>query len=389
MTQAQERLIAALESAAAAVRVEDMRPLVAPGAGQAGAPVRGISRHPRRRRIWLAAALPAAAGISALALAAALTGQRPSAPVRTAAYIGGSLPRVPAFFVDAGSTGLSDQTLRVISLATGKVTSTEHMPPGADDISLLAEQPQTGNYVAGFISSKRGLALYRFRITGTGQITTLIPEGRILPEDQPENITPLALSPDGAHLAVSLSANDIPAPAGKFDTKIILVNLGNGTQQVWNDGLTDRAHVPEITSAAWTPDGQALVFATRTCRLPQLNACTWEFRKLAAASGRLRAGPVLLHQPGTNSQTRQPEVSPDGGSVIEVHPGPGAGSSLVRINLAAGRQTVLFRSSGTLQAGPNVGNFEFIGQQVSRNKWRIAGWADADGFHPVPFTASF
>ena len=392
MIQTEERLIAALESAAAAVRVEDMRPLVAPGEDRAGrvtAPMRGISRHPRRRRVWLATALPAAAGLSALGIIVALTGQRSSESIQTTGYIGGSLPHVPAFFVDAGSTGLSGKQLRVISLATGKVTSTEHMPVGTDDISLLAEQPQTGNYVAGFISSKRGLALYRFRITGTGQITTLTPAGRILPDEQPENITPLALSPDGSRLAVSLTANYIPAPRGKFDAKIILLNLRNGTQQVWNDGLTDRAHFPEITSAAWTPDGRVLVFASHTCRLPRLNACTWEFRKLAVAGGRLRTGPVLLHQTGMNMQTQQPEVSTDGGSVIEVHPGPGARSSLVRINLSIGRQTVLFRSSGILQPGPNVGNFEFIGQQVSRNKWRIAGWVDVDGFHPVRFTASF
>lgn len=389
MTQTEERLIAALESAAGAVLTDRMRPLVAPfetRSGRTGAPSRsGFSKPPRK--VWLATASAAAACLSVIGLIAALSSQGTQESLETAAYIGGSLPRVPAFFVDAGSTGIFHQKLRVISLTTGKVTSTEHAPAGASDISFLAEQPQTGNYVAGFIGNRRGVGLYRFRVTGTGQLTKLIPAGQILPAEQPENVTPLALSPDGSRLAVSEVANGVPAPKGKFDAKIIVLDLRTGTQQVWDDGLTDRAHFPQITSAAWTPDGNALVFASRTCRLVQLNACTWDFRKLTTTGGRLRVGPVLLHQTGMSKETQEPVISPDGGSVIEVHSGSDASSSLVRISLETGRQKVLFRSAGTLGNGTNVGNFEFVGQQVSRSNWRIVGWVDVDGFHPlhVPF----
>src|SRR5262249_50734995 len=153
----------------------------------------------------------AAASIAAIASLLALNGQKPSpGPVQTAAYIGGSEPRGPAFFIDAGNTPPYDQ-IRVLSLATGKVTSTDHYPPGEEDITLAAEQPQAGNFVAGFISNQAGgLHLYRFRITGTGKITPLTRIKGILLKQQPESITALALSPDGSRLALSVSANTIP-----------------------------------------------------------------------------------------------------------------------------------------------------------------------------------
>jgi hypothetical protein len=390
VTRTEDRLIAALESAASAVRVEDMRPLATPEQirpSQAGPPWHGVTRRVRRRRVWLAA-LPAAVALAVIATLAGLTGQRPSpGSVQTAAYIGGSEPRVPAFFVDAGSTGLYDQKLRVISLATGAVTSTGHAPAGTQDITFLAEQPQTGNYVAGFISNHAGgVELYRFRITGTGQITPLTRIEGILLNEQPENLTPLALSPDGSRLAVSWIANTIPAPRGAVESKIILLNLSNGTQQVWNDRLAAAGHYPRITSAAWTPDGQALVFASHVCSVSTgANPCFWEFRKLATADGQLQAGPVLLRQNGMNSETQAPAVSPDGSSVAEVRTGPGAGASLVRISLATGSQTILFRAPGTYQVGANEGNFLVVGQQAHPgSNWRLAGWVDGTGFHPVP-----
>jgi WD40 repeat protein len=388
MTRTEDRLIAALESAATDIRVEDARPLIAPGRrrpGQAGP----------RRRVRRAAALAAtsAVAVSLVVIAAlvAVNVQRPSpGPIRTDAYIGGSEPRVPAFFVDAGSLRASDGKLRVISLATGAVTSTERAPAGTADINFLAEQPQTGNYVAAFISSHAGgLQLYRFRITGAGQITPLTRITGILLRRQPENLTGLALSPDGSRLAVSEIANTIPPPAGTVSGKVVVLNLDNGARQVWNDRLTSKDQWPQITSAAWTPDGKALVFASHICSVrPGERPCFWEFRRLVTAGGALRAGPVLLHQDGMNSQIQAPVVSPDGSSVIEVRggTGPGANVRLVRISLATGSQSVLARlpAPGPYQAGANEGNFLFVGRQRHpAGDWRLIGWVNDDGFHPL------
>ena len=379
MTRTEDRLIAALESAAADIRVEAMRPLIVPVQ----------SRRRRRRRAWLAAVVPMAASIAAIATLLALNSQKPSpGPVRTAAYIGGSEPFVPAFFVDAGSLTLNPgHQIRVISLATGKVTSAEHYPPGAEEVTFVAEQPKTGNFVAAFISKQAGgLQLYRFRITGTGSITPLTRMEGILLKLQPANITVLGLSPDGSRLALSLIANTIPTPGHAADSKIILLNLASGARQVWNDRLTDRNHFPQIRSAAWARDGQSLTFASQICRM-DLSSCFWEFRKLVTVGSGLRAGPVLLRQSGMNSSVQGPGISPDGRSVLEVRngTGPGAGTSLVRISLATGAQTVLHRwdAPGSFQIGPNEGNFLVVGQHVHGDDWRLAGWVSDGGFHSL------
>jgi hypothetical protein len=53
------------------------------------------------------------------------------------------------------------------------VTATERAPAGTGDITFLAEQAQTGNFVAAFEPRNGAQVLYRFRITGTGKITPL------------------------------------------------------------------------------------------------------------------------------------------------------------------------------------------------------------------------
>lgn len=171
--------------------------------------------------------------------------------------------------MDAGSTGLYDQKLRVVSLATGEVTATEHATAGTNDLTFLAEQAQTGNFVAAFNSNHfGGQVLYRFSITGTGKITPLTRSNGITVKQQAGNLTVLALSPDGSRLALSWTSNTLPArPGVALGNEIIVLNLNTGGRQVWKDNLTDGAYYPQVTSAVWTPDGRALVFASSMCKL--------------------------------------------------------------------------------------------------------------------------
>lgn len=374
MTRTEERLICALESAAAAVAPS--RPLAAPEP----------ARLARRRRVRLAAVAVATAAIAVIATLVAVSSVRPAPrPVMTAAFIGGSEPRVPAFFVDAGSTGLYDGHLRVVSLATGKVTATEPAPPGTADITFLAEQAQTGSFVAAFIGPgpARGLALYRFRVTGTGQITPLVRIGRILTGQQPEDVAALALSPDGSRLALSLTAGARP--------RIILLSLRTGARQVWTGGQPGHGAGTQVLLGAWNRSG--LVFAARTCQpYPHLNDCSWAVRRLVTVHGGLRAGPALLRQPGTGTQILPLAISPDGASVVEVRSAtaPYSLPTLVRVSLATGRSTVLHRwqAPGSYQVGPSEGNFLFVGRQVRRgNDWRIVGWVADGGFHALRYPA--
>lgn len=394
MTRTEDRLTTALQSAAAAVLVETMRPLAAPEPGRAGLRIRVVTGAPRRRRAWLAA-LAAAASIAVIAGAAvALTTHAPSpGPVQTAAYIGGSEPNVPAFFVAAGSTGLYDQRLRVVSLATGAVTATERAPAGSGDITFLAEQAQTGNYVAAFTgkTSSSELVFYRFSITGTGKITPLTRIDGIRLKQQPGNLTVLALSPDGSRLAVSWTPDNIPERAA-FVNKIIVLSLRTGARQVWKDSMTDGAYHPLITSAVWTPRGRALVFASHMCKLNTgTGSCFWEFRSLRTppAGGGLHAGPVLLRQNGMGGVNQAPAISPDGSSVVEVRNGisPGRDATVVRVGLATGKQVVLhrFRAPGLYGVGANEGNFLIVGQVLHHGNNALLGWIDSRGFHPLQY----
>jgi hypothetical protein len=292
----------------------------------------------------------------------------------------GAEPRVPAFFVDAGNTGLYDQRLRVISLASGKVTATEHAPAGTADITFLAEQAQTGNFVAAFEKPgvSHGLLLYRFRVTGTGQITPLIRIGRIMTGQQPADIAVLGLSPDGSRLAVSLTASARP--------RIILLSLKTGARRSWTGRLPGHRAGTQVLAGVWSPHG--LAFESLTCR-PDLNprTCSWAVRRLVTAGGGLQAGPVLARRPATENILLPPlAFSPDGGSVVEVR--GGTRPSLVRTSLATGRAMVLhtWRAPGSYQVGANEGNFLFVGQQVRHgNRWRIVGWVDPAGFHSLRY----
>jgi Tol biopolymer transport system component len=267
---------------------------------------------------------------------------------------------VPAFFVDAGSTGIYDQRLRVVSLATGTVTATENAPAGTGDITFLAEQRHTGNYVAAFTGSSQPaspeLILYRFSITGTGKITPLTRINGIGLKQQPGNLTVLALSPDGSRLALSWTPDNVPDGVAVI-SKIIVLNLRTGARQEWKDNLANGAHHPLITSAVWTSSGGALVFASRVCKLnTAAGPCFWEFRSLQTppAGGELHAGPVLLRLNGRGGENQAPAISPDGGSVVEVRNGvpTGRSATVVRIGLATGSRLVRHRA--TRSPGPEL-----------------------------------
>jgi hypothetical protein len=399
MTRTEDRLTAALESAAAAVRVEAMRPLAAPEPGrpgQPGSPRRGVTGSAYRRRTWLVA-LTAAASIAVIAgVLVALNNQTSSRTAVAAAYIGGSEPAVPAFFVDAGSTGLYDGKLRVVSLATGAATATVHAPAGTQDITFLAEQAQTGNWVAAFASSQPGLVLYRFSITGTGKITPMTRIGRFMVRAQPEDLTVLALSPDGSRLALSQIRGTTAtgdSDTGSAYNNLIVLNLKTGAQQVWKDNLAAGAYQPSITSAVWTPAGRALVFAAQMCKPPKpggtdTGPCFWQFRSLRTppAGDGFQAGPVLLRQNGAGGVDQAPAISPDGGSVVEVR--NGADPTLARIGLVTGKQVVLHQlpAPGPYGVGANEGNFLIVAQIThSGDNAVIRGWIDGPGFHPVTY----
>jgi WD40 repeat protein len=396
VTPTEARLTAALESAAVAVRVETMRPLTAPEQGRPGRTAsrsRGATGHVRRRRAWLAA-VAAAASIAVIAGAlATLQSQQPSPrPALAGAHVGGSEPAVPAFFAGTGH-GLNSQQIRVASLATGAVTAMEHAPAGTAELNFLAEQAQTGNWVAAYSTHQSRELLYRFSVTGTGKLTPLTRIKGITLKPQSEDLTVLALSPDGSRLALSQIP---PGETTVAYNRIIVLNLKTGAQQVWRDRLVDGAYQPSITSAVWAPDGQSLVFASQMCKVSPVTfdtgPCFWQFRNLRtpSASGGFQAGPVLLRQNGLGGVNQAPAISPGARSVVEVRHGtsPGGDFTVVRIDLATGKQVVLHRfgAPGPYGIGLNEGNFILVVQLTHSGSTAVVrGWTDGGGFHSVAY----
>src|SRR5262249_5763620 len=164
-------------------------------------------------------------------------------------------------------------------------------------------------------------------------------------KQQAGNLTVLALSPDGSHLALSWTSNTVPSPGVSVGTELLVLNLNNGTRQVWKDRLAAGGYYPQIASAVWTAARRTLVSASHMCKLnTDTNPCFWEFRSLVTdASHGLQAGPVLLRQNGMHSAIQAPAISSDGGSVVEVRgsTASGADTSLVPISLATANQPVL------------------------------------------------
>jgi hypothetical protein len=394
MTRTEERLTAALESAAAAVRVEEMPPLVAPEPGRAVPLRRRASRHAYRHRAWLAP-LAAAASIAGLATAGVvLSTPAPSpGPGPAASAIGGPGPAGPEYYVDGSGTGRDARTLKVVSLATGTVTATAHAPLGTADLTFLAEQAQTGKWIAGFISPQSRELLYRFSITDTGKVTPLTRINGITLTPQAEDVTVLAVSPDGSRLALS------EIPPGEHTTaysKIVVLNLKTGAQQAWPDTLTDGSYQPSIVQAAWTPDGRALVLAARMCKLSAATGagpCFWQWRSLRtpSAGGGFQAGPVLLRQDGMDGVTQAPAISPGGSSVVEARNTSRQNgiSTLIRIDLATGKQAVLRRLTppGPYAMAQSEGNVLTVAQITDHgNNGVLRGWLDGGfRFHPVTY----
>jgi hypothetical protein len=232
--------------------------------------------------------------------------------------------------------------------------------------------------------------LYRFRITGTGTMSRFTRITGITLKPQSQNLTILALSPDGSRLALA----QIPAgsPAAEA-TRLIVLNLTTGARRVWTDRLAEGAFRPSITSAVWTPDGHSLVLAAHLCQLNRTTLatgpCFWEFRGLRtpAAGHGFQAGPVQLRLSGMAGVNQAPAISSDGGSVVTVRNRTGdGGATLIRTSLASRQQTVLHHlaAPGPYAIGANEGNFLILAQVThSGNNAVIRGWVDDRGFHPL------
>lgn len=323
MTRTEDRLTDALAAAARAVPEETLRPLVAPP-------------HRRRRVPWLQPAAAAVGVVLAVSLAVIVgrlvtwsgTGITPAAA------------GAPRYYVEAGlDTGLTTRPV-VRSTATGAVTSRVPVPivknaPGYGT-DAVASARNGLFFVAAFVPGG-GERVYRFRLTGAGQVTgfSALP-GRVLGGGQ-WNAAALAATPDGSRVAVALtfvgpsgscgSTGEQACPAAHSDY-IVGISTATGVTTVWRDAPRDLGGASfMVQNLSWTGDGRELVFLGRWCRgatsFPE-ERCGTGFtagvRSLDPASGggRLDSGRVLLRQSARFPYLAQALISPDGATITAV-----------------------------------------------------------------------
>ena len=266
MTRIEERLRDALQTSAARVRDDRLRPLPAPEPG--------AERRARRRQAWRAWLIPAAAAASiVLVIGLVLAVTRHPTPSQQSA----SQQATPSYFVRIVGKGPSNR-IEVQSAETGSVIATvspPKPPPGAGvDYEALAAAPDDRTFyveyqvIPGNPTAKQ-IWIFRFSLTSSGSVTPLTMVKGGLLNNQPggqESWGNLAVSPDGTKLALTVNSQDrLPQFSEGYSDKIIVIDLRTGQRTEWQGGLYRSGKQFSIPDVSWTADGQSLVFLGQWC----------------------------------------------------------------------------------------------------------------------------
>jgi hypothetical protein len=378
----------ALDAAAGTVRADTLRPLTEP---------RYRSKRPQP---WLAPLAAAAAVALIIGLAVTVTGHvrthQPAPPVTAAAA---GTPRYYAEIVFPGSQAATHAII-VRSVATGAVIARPASPVGGlPDIVSAAPDARTF-YVA--YDKGPGMEIYTFSITARGTVTpmTAIAGGYLdYHADLMEPLASLAVSPDGANLAVPVSS---ASTRRGWQDMLVVINLRTGAHRVWQGGLYRSGTLFSIKSVSWagpaTLDfvpswcaGAAVCFLGGDTQVRQLS--------LTADGGSLAGSSVLLQHSAAYPNIMT--VAGGSGGMLRIlaisdrdatHGGD-VTVTVDQVSLAGGAvQRVLYRQRGVqLIANPTAyrlgtdpsGQFLFVNVLGS-------GWQELAGRgapHPLPGSA--
>jgi hypothetical protein len=313
MTRTEERLADALDAVARAVREDTLRPL-----REDTLSFRAPERRRRPRHAWAVPAAAAAAVLLAVGLAAAVT--RLSGTGHVAAPVMAT-DGPPRYYVDTEA----EMTV-VRATATGAVTAyVEFTPwvPGGEVVSAADGE----FFILGGASSQPATdnTLYRFRLTGSGQVTGFSPvPGGVF--SRSAMVESAAASPDGSKVALALATGS--------SAEIVVINTATGARTVWQGGMAGPGSSFGITDLSWTSRGE-LVFlaqwctspfpASIGCRLATLNnpattstdSQVWALDP-GSAGGQLDNGHLLLGQSAQYPRIMQAVISPDGSTLTAI-----------------------------------------------------------------------
>jgi WD40 repeat protein len=324
----EDTLVAALTETAAEIPADHLPPLRLPTR-----PARRPGRLPRSWT-WFAVPVTAAATVAGVtALSVALTAQGgPGQPPPGALASGGPAlpPRYAALVekVPDRGTGI-DFSLVIRDTATGRTLATVDPPEAANAFCDLSGSPDGRTFVAeactGWVSSGGDQTvhltkpkLYRFTVDDQGQVSALTPLDISPPA--PNDLDALAVSPDGAVLAVASADH-----SGDFgrDPVIGLYSLSTGQllrSWAWDGQADIMGRRGGLGSMSFTADGTTLEFplsvGDQMASQVRLLDTTAPGTSLRQARLVLNFGPTPSVQVGAGPQGPDSMITPDGSQIV-------------------------------------------------------------------------
>jgi hypothetical protein len=233
-------LTEALDAGAETVRADMLRPLTEPR-------YRSKRPHP-----WLAPVAAAAAVALIIGLVVAVTGHFPVQRKASPAAAPAAAP--PRYYAEIDIQYPRLQSAIVVrSVATGAMIARPVGPAGLIAAKVAAAPDDRTFYVV--YSVNNGFKIYSFSLTARNVVTPMTPiaggslnySGGIL-----EPLPTFAVSPDGANLAVTVSAGRsvVDQRRGSSDV-IVVISLRTGVHRVWQGGLYRSGTALSINSLSW------------------------------------------------------------------------------------------------------------------------------------------
>jgi hypothetical protein len=408
MTRTEDRLQDALHAMAGQVRDDLLHPLSPSDQG------------PGSWRGWLVPAAAAASVALVIGLVVAVTGGPRPGPGRAAAA---AAP--PSYYVTFRDVP-DNQAVQIHATATGQVTAEEPAPKapsgGLVTADALAAAPGDRTFYVeydAFTRTARQIWIFSFTITNTGTVTPLVPvRGGVLNGQAVlDNRSSLAVSPDGAKLALTTSTTIKQASAYYSQAdKIVVIDLRTGARTTWQGGLNRGNLYPTIQNLSWGAGGRSLVFLALWCDYPgppksdglcsgasvpggRRDAQVWSL-PAGTGGGTLTGGRLLLQQSARFPVIAQALADPEGERITAlVMSGAvtryGVWQQLAVDQISAATGSLLsqpYRTAGGL--GPPgtpdgvwlssdpAGRF-FLISYIDGLKVAV-GWIGSGTFHPLP-----
>jgi hypothetical protein len=436
MTATADRLTDALTAAAAIMPPDEVHALSSPVPGRPASPASGpVRRRMGRLRAWLVPVV-AAAGVTAIILAAVtLSGQPGTVPARGTGPAPGPAPAPasagpgitslagvpsdpgtrtppPPFYVTIVSMGPSRETAQVRRTSDGQVTGTvPALPAGwilGRSISVTADD-RTFTVAAATItacpsSTAAQTRFYQFNVTSAGHVTGLRAVGKTVTG---EAVSEFAASPDGTEVAYAEQGCPAALSAASYAGVIHVMNVTSGAVRSWHNttsAATPARVTTQIGALSWTADGRTVV-ADYLWKLTNSNADLAVLGLDATSSGgSLQAHSHLLFSQGPRCAVCvYTAITSSDGSILtavagtSVPPSPSRPGMpryrllVLRLSLATGQPSgILYRSAasnGAYNDGGLVPVLSADGQAQHLLLWNDPeqfGWISGGKLVPLP-----